>query len=194
MQIFCIPIIGSDMVIPNNIDNERAVALEIRSLMAGLARMAHRSLEDYLNQRGYNLSMLQMGVLYSLHYESQTISELSRHFNLDPSTLVPTIDALERKQLLVRGRDPNDRRRVPLSLTEQGISVINEISIIHETDALLIALRHLGPDQSMQLLSLLRSLTQQMPGGEEWLCKMQPRLSAAARLMAQTDANSADSE
>jgi DNA-binding MarR family transcriptional regulator len=182
------------MVIPNNIDTERAVALEIRSLMAGIARMAHRSLEDYLNQRGYNLSMLQMGVLYSLHHESQTISELSRHFNLDPSTLVPTIDALERKQLLVRGRDPNDRRRVPLSLTEQGISVINEISIVHENDALLIALRHLGTDQSMQLLSLLRSLTQQMPGGEEWLCKMQPRLSAAARLMAQTDANSADSE
>jgi DNA-binding MarR family transcriptional regulator len=180
------------MVTSDNIDAERVIALEIRSLMAGLARMAHRSLEDYLNQRGYNLTMLQIGILYSLHHESQTISELSRHFNLDPSTLVPAIDALERKQLLVRGRDPNDRRRVPLSLTEQGNSVTNEISIVHENDALLIALRQLGVEPSIQLLSLLRSLTQQMPGGEAWLCEMQPRLGAAARLMAQAESSSTE--
>ncbi len=181
------------MVIPNNIENERVVALEIRSLMWVLARMAHRSLEDHLSQRGYALSMLQMGVLYSLHHESQTISELSRHFNLDPSTLVPTIDALERKQLLVRGRDPNDRRRVPLSLTEQGQAVINDISIVHENDTLLIALRHLGSEKTMQLLNLLRSLAQQMPGGKDWLCEMQPRLSAAARLMAQAGTSGTNS-
>jgi DNA-binding MarR family transcriptional regulator len=33
---------------------------------------------------------------------------------LDPSTLVPAVDALERKGLAMRGQDPNDRRRNPL--------------------------------------------------------------------------------
>lgn len=177
------------MIIPESSTSEQLIALEIRSLMAGLARMAHRSTEDYLNARGYDVTLLQIGVLYALHYQSQTISELSRSFNLDPSTFVPIIDTLERKGMLMRGRDPNDLRRVPLTLTEQGSALINEISIIHDDDALLTALRQLGIERTQQLLDLLRALTGHMPGGAEWLCEMQPRLIAAAEIIAQQRAS-----
>ncbi|MDZ4763841.1 MAG: MarR family transcriptional regulator [Chloroflexota bacterium] len=166
---------------------EREIALEIRSLLGGIARMAHRSTEEYLNTRGYGISGLQVGVLYALHHERQTISDLSRKFNLDPSTLVPTIDALERKSLVVRERDPQDRRRVPLSLTEQGVAIVSEISIVHDSDALLGALNTMGSERAGQLLTMMRELAQLMPGGHDWLREMQPRLEAAMRTMVASD-------
>jgi DNA-binding MarR family transcriptional regulator len=175
--------------------SERLIVLEIRSLMAGLARMAHRSTEEYLNRRGYAVSMLQVGVLHAISHENQTISELSRRFNLDPSTLVPTVDALERKGYVVRGRDPNDRRRVPLTITEEGSAIIAEVVFVHDDDALLEALQRLGADKTEHLLGLLRELTRLMPGGEDWLCEMQPRLEQAARTMrAQNPLSTPDSD
>jgi DNA-binding MarR family transcriptional regulator len=165
------------------IQREREIALEMRSLLGGLTRMAVRSTEEYLNARGYAITGLQVGVLFMLSHERQTISELSRKLHLDPSTLVPTIDALERKGLVVRERDPQDRRRVPVSMTEQGSAILADISIVHDDDTLLNALKQLGGARAEVLLELLRDLTQLMPGGHDWLCAMQPRLAAAMHAM-----------
>ena len=50
--------------------------------------------------------------------------ELAGHMGLDPSGLVGAIDELEGLGLVVRRRDPADRRRYALGLTEDGTATL----------------------------------------------------------------------
>lgn len=52
--------------------------------------------------------------------------ELSTRLGLDPTIVVGLIDALESRGLVVRTKDPADRRRNVLSLTPAGIAVHDE--------------------------------------------------------------------
>lgn len=50
--------------------------------------------------------------------------DLSRLLNLDPTTVVSVIDEMERNQHVERRRNPADRRRYNLFLTESGREVL----------------------------------------------------------------------
>jgi DNA-binding MarR family transcriptional regulator len=157
-------------------DDLKRASLEVRILTGAITRIAHRSVEEYLNSHNIAISGLQLSIMRILLYQSHTISELSRKFMLDPSTLVPVIDALEGKGMVVRGRDPNDRRRVPLSITESGRTLVAEVSLVHENDIMLQAIQQVGAEKTQQLLDLLRELISQMPEGEAFLREMQSRI------------------
>ena len=154
--------------------------LEIRILVHIVAKVAMRALEQRLNAANTGLSGLQFAIMRALSVEEHTISELSQHFMLDPSTLVPAVDALERKGLAKRGKDPHDRRRIPLSLTEHGAEFITCVPFTDGDDPLVQSLDVLGDEQSHQLLMLLRELVRHMPEGEDIL-----RL-VASRVQSQT--------
>ena len=49
--------------------------------------------------------------------------ELSARLGIDPTIVVALVDALEDRRLLMRTRDPADRRRNTLAVTEDGRSV-----------------------------------------------------------------------
>lgn len=49
-----------------------------------------------------------------------TIRSLANRLNLDPATVVRTVDSLEQRGLVARRRDTADRRRVFVEFTEQG--------------------------------------------------------------------------
>jgi DNA-binding MarR family transcriptional regulator len=105
-----------------------------------------------------------VGILRMLFHEGQlTSGELSRRFSLDPSTLVPAINTLEEKLLILRGADPNDRRRVPLALTEEGIRIVKNLPNIQEDDPLVIAMRAIGVEKSRHLLELLCEMVHNLP-------------------------------
>jgi len=76
------------------------MSVEIRILASILARVAGRSIEDRFSAHNADISGMQYGILRTLAHQSYTLSELSRRFVVDPSTLVPVIDALERKGLV----------------------------------------------------------------------------------------------
>lgn len=52
--------------------------------------------------------------------EPVTISWLAARLNLDPATVVRTVDSLENRGLVQRRRDKQDRRQVFVEFTEEG--------------------------------------------------------------------------
>ena len=142
-----------------------ATALETRILLSIVNKWSARCLEQRLHAAGLPISSLQYGVMRLLCRERHTISELSRKMALAPATLVPVVDALERHGYVARGRDPKDRRRTPLVLTEQGAAILSDIPPVVDDDVLVRGLAALGPEKRRQLLALLRELLGTLPDG-----------------------------
>lgn len=53
--------------------------------------------------------------------------ELSRRVGMASTSTVPVLDFLEKSELLARVRDPNDRRKYNVSLTDKGRHLIREV-------------------------------------------------------------------
>jgi DNA-binding MarR family transcriptional regulator len=152
------------------------MTVEIRILTAVMSRISHRAIEERFNAHKADISGLQYGILRTLGHESFTLSELSRRFMLDPSTLVPVIDALERKGMVARGHDPNDRRRIPISLTPDGANLLHSVPMYNEDDVLYKSLADMGEDKANELRDLLREVVKRMPEGEAMLESVTSRL------------------
>jgi len=153
--------------------------VEFKLLIGALWKASASSTEKWLHEEDFGITRLQLGLLRVLHLDgANTISELSRKFGVDPSTLVPTVDSLERKALLTRGRDPNDRRRVPLTLTDEGVALIAHIPSVRDDDPIYTAFQGLGDDQAQALLELILALIDHMPDGQQVLAEAIPRLHA----------------
>jgi DNA-binding MarR family transcriptional regulator len=138
---------------------------EIHFYSALLLKFFNEALESRLRQQGAEISALQHGILSMLMYENLTISVISQRLGMDPSTLVRSVDRLERQGLVVRGRDPKDRRRNPISITEKGRELISAVPPITYEDLPFQALQTLGIDSTLQLRDLLRDLMNEFPEG-----------------------------
>lgn len=64
--------------------------------------------------------MIKLGV-------PRRMGQIAEALNTQPSTITAAADALEAKGLLVRERDPNDRRAWQLRLTEAGVSARSDL-------------------------------------------------------------------
>ena len=163
-----------------SIDKKRRTAMEIHMLGAIAAKKTIMAMESDRVLVEAGISMPQFGVLRALRRSSRTISELSRIMLVDPSSLVPVVDALERKGLAVRGRDPSDRRRVPISLTEQGAVIAAKHPMkgpfAGKENPLLQSVEAMGPERAELLLDLLREMVGHLPDGEEILQQVTTRV------------------
>jgi DNA-binding MarR family transcriptional regulator len=153
--------------------------MELRALLHLVFKADHHAMEKRLASYDAEISRLQFGIMMMLnHHGDQTITELSRTLGVDPSTLVPSVDALERKGLVVRGRDPNDRRRIPLTLTADGLELGHQVRGMGEDDPLVMGLRQIGPEATQRLLALMCRLVHDIPDCASMLAGARSRLSA----------------
>lgn len=60
--------------------------------------------------------------------EAQTVGELGRRLRLDSGTLTPLLKRLEGAGLVTRRRDPDDERRVVVTLTAAGDSLQDDLA------------------------------------------------------------------
>ncbi|MCP5094170.1 MAG: MarR family transcriptional regulator [Chloroflexi bacterium] len=147
-------------------ENLYPIAVEIQTYAALLLKFFNAALEERLRTHGEKISGLQHGVLRMLLFESLTISEISQRLGLTPSTLVRSVDSLERKGLTQRGSDPHDRRRHPVSITNKGRALMTAVPVIGITDPTLLALEKHGIESAAQLRDLLRELIKEFPEGK----------------------------
>lgn len=134
-----------------------ALALEARILTGAMMQIVRSDLDRHLKPFGIG-GWLQRATMGLLSEQQMTISELSKRLRVEPATLVPVVDALERDGFARRGQDPNDRRRTPLSLTERGLEVLRQVPAVHQEDILLNAFQQMGRRRSNQYVALLREL------------------------------------
>uniref|UniRef100_B0SYV5 Transcriptional regulator, MarR family n=1 Tax=Caulobacter sp. (strain K31) TaxID=366602 RepID=B0SYV5_CAUSK len=62
----------------------------------------------------------------------QTVGALGQALDLESSTLTPLLKRLETQGLVVRARDPEDERRVIITLTEAGVALREQAKTVPE--------------------------------------------------------------
>lgn len=86
-----------------------------------LGRLLGRQLERALLEAGLGITSAQARVILKLHFHGPlTQQALAIHTEVDPSTLVPTLDVMEREGMAVREPSPGDRRAHLVRLTARG--------------------------------------------------------------------------
>ncbi len=161
-------------------DKLRHATAELKMLSAFIMKIGRESFEQRMQREGYEISALQFGLLRMLAMDGEhSLKELSQKVMLDPSTLVPSLDTLERKGLVFRHRDAQDRRRIVIGLTEQGQRLAQRFHAVGDDDAIYQALLRMREADIDQLLRLMRALIQALPDGDQMMDSLCARLRSA---------------
>jgi DNA-binding MarR family transcriptional regulator len=89
-------------------------------LLARLGRVASRQLSDRLAETG--LKPPEAAILITLRDRGPMSQQsLGERLRIDPSNLVAFLNGLEEQGMLVRRRDPSDRRRHIVEITKAGV-------------------------------------------------------------------------
>jgi DNA-binding MarR family transcriptional regulator len=108
--------------IDEQLERFAAAFSDIRRVMGANFKHAH--------QHGFSTTQFMlMGHLMEKAESSEpyTISTLAARLGLDPATVVRTVDSLEKRGLVVRRRDLQDRRLVFVEFTEEGRQIRQKI-------------------------------------------------------------------
>jgi DNA-binding MarR family transcriptional regulator len=83
------------------------------------------------------LSLRQYAALTGIRNGASSPGELARLWQVTPAVITGIIDRLERRELVRREPDPNDRRRLRLALTDAGLaaSTLIERALTEELSA-----------------------------------------------------------
>jgi DNA-binding MarR family transcriptional regulator len=122
---------------------------------------AQKAFDDAFGAVG--LSAREFLVLAFATTEPLSQQDIARRLTIDPTVLVGVVDELERRRLVARRRDPDDRRRYFLEVTETGAELLSKAERT-ATEATQTFLQPLDRNQRQQLGELLITLmTPKMP-------------------------------
>ena len=91
--------------------------------------------------------------------EKITPTTLSKFLNMEKGSLTTLIDSLEEKKLVVRSGDPNDRRKLLLSLTPAGINYMKTVAEQSQI-ALALMVANLDENEIEQMHASLKTLVE----------------------------------
>jgi DNA-binding MarR family transcriptional regulator len=96
------------------------------------------------------LSLRQYAALSGIRHGASSPGELARLWQVTPAVITGIIDRLERRELVRREPDPDDRRRLRLALTDAGAAV-SELIERSLTEELAAQLSQASPDDLAEL-------------------------------------------
>jgi DNA-binding MarR family transcriptional regulator len=97
-------------------------------------------------------------------YPGLTPGQVAAQLHLDPGTVSAALRRLEQKELIVRRRDPRDRRRVSLGLTRRGRTLYTASALERAVDRWLA---HSDPRAVATALRMVASLSESLERGRE---------------------------
>jgi DNA-binding MarR family transcriptional regulator len=116
---------------------------------------AQKAFDDAFGAVGLNAR--EFLVLAFATAEALSQQDIARRLGIDPTVLVGVVDELERRRLVERRRDPDDRRRYLLEVTETGAELLTKAERT-ATDATHAFLNPLDGKQRTSLGELLVTL------------------------------------
>ncbi len=132
------------------------------AVLVRLVKLVHKRIQDSsngllrplgINDAQYNLLMM----LYGTEGYAMNPSQLAEASGEKPANLTRLTDELCDRQLVKRTADPGDRRKLTLTLTEQGMATIE--SLLPDIGAFLEQqVEELQPRERLQLEKLLKKL------------------------------------
>jgi MarR family transcriptional regulator, transcriptional regulator for hemolysin len=103
---------------------DKAVAYKIQRT----ARLLRLHLIKFLQDAGTDITPEQWFILFRLHEnEGQSQGELADKDLQDHPNITRMLDMLEKRQLVIRTADPQDRRKFLIFLTEAGKNLMTQI-------------------------------------------------------------------
>ncbi len=80
-----------------------------------------------------NLTYPQYLVMIALfQYQQLSIKDIAEKLMLEPATITPVVKRLEAKKLTKRTRQKDDERVVIVSLTEEGLNLKEQLSVVQK--------------------------------------------------------------
>jgi len=140
---------------------------QVQALVSIAAKTIRNTMDDRLEKKDTGVTTLQYGILRIIEHGPETISVISKKQMLDPSTLVPAVDALERNGFVRRTKDPKDRRRTPIEITDKGLELIAGLPMLDEDDDLVKALAQISDEHQQQLVERLKELVTKLTSDAE---------------------------
>jgi len=135
---------------------EEVRALDVYIKLSRAAESATQRINGHLQD--HNLTISQFGVLEALyHLGSLQPGQLARKVLKSSGNMTLVIDNLVKRGLVSRQRRADDRRCIDISLTEEGVALIETIFPTHVT-GVVNTISALSPDEQQQLASLCRKL------------------------------------
>ena len=126
--------------------------------------------------RSYKPKLAKIGITYPQYIlmlvlwqdGSRTISDIARRLKLPANGITPVIDRLETAGLVVRRRDPEDRRVISIHLTAEGVALEQQaaraqFSVVCDTQLDPAALRALRDE----LQAMVQRMENSQSVGEE---------------------------
>ncbi|NIZ61516.1 MarR family transcriptional regulator [Sedimentitalea sp. CY04] len=121
------------------------------------ASQKHATIYQSLALQG--LTATQFATLARLHEQGKcSQNQLGRLASMDVATIKGVVDRLRKKGYAIVEADPNDKRRSLISLTEQGLELVEAMfPVAHDITAK--TLEPLTPAEQKKFVKLLRKLT-----------------------------------
>jgi DNA-binding MarR family transcriptional regulator len=136
-----------------------AAASEVAERIGRIALQFGRWQDEIFGRHGLNRG--EVGVLYALRGVGQPAqlspTQLSRSLMISTAGITSRLDRLERRQLVTRVTDPNDRRGILIELTEEGSRAADE-AVAAGAEATRRMLSGLTHEELKALGALLRKL------------------------------------
>ncbi|WP_106476999.1 MarR family winged helix-turn-helix transcriptional regulator [Phytohalomonas tamaricis] len=100
-------------------------------LLGRTALLKDRLLDTHLAELGITAAQLKVLANIALGH-MQRPSDLCQLFNIDSGAMTRMLDRLEKKQLILRQRDAQDRRMIKIDMTAKGNDVVSRGILLAE--------------------------------------------------------------
>ena len=135
--------------------DKRTVGLQLGNTMKIVGKHIHEAFD----KSGENVTMQQFFLLLLINYkENITQHEIAIMANKDKSAVLRQTDELEKKRLVVRIPDSDDRRKKILMLTKKGVETMNKLIEI-EGRVWEKFLKDVNPDHLILLSEVLNKIS-----------------------------------